>query len=377
MAAGIAGAFALIAALAAPGLAQAPRADATPIVERHMEASRDEAAEWPRSEGDQRVVGGWPLYRTERGQAAFNAAMATLKATEGPAPAAAAFKGCAGLACHVTLPAMSDDGWLRAGRIWVSPAEYVLIVHSKRYRNGREYRRHGSHGMRYFVLHEFHNGTRNVDPYDTISSHSSSVFVPYYMSKTHTDARGRRFVAIVQVAPNDVVSAHATSHGSAGPGVEVAKNVSDELEPLQALAGIVLTGMVKEAAPGLRVVNHRGTEGLPMLRAWEARLERLRASSGGVRVPLPFTAAAADRVAAATGRLGDLILKPGVSPRIPVAERSIVPARPTVTAFTPDAAPEPVAPTGRAARQATWREPSLVEPIRPALRPASAERTTR
>ena len=372
-----AGVLALSVALTSPGVAQAPRPDDAPIVERHMEASRDEAAELPRSEGDQRIVGGWPLYRTERGQAAFNAAMATLKATEGPAPATAAFKGCAALACHVTLPAMSDDGWLRAGRVWVSPAEYVLVVHSRRYRDGREYRRHGGRGMRYFVLHEFHNGTRNVDPYDTISSHSSSVFVPYYMSKTHADSRGRRFVVIVQVAPNDVVSAHATNYGSAGPGVEVAKNVNEELEPLQALAGIVLTSMVKEAAPGLRVVNHRGSEGQPMLQAWERRLEALRGASGGARVTLPFTAAAADRIAAARGRLGDLVLRPGASPRIPVAERGVVPARPSAAAFTPEAAPEPVEPVGRAARQAAWREPSLVEPIRPALRPASAERLQR
>ena len=28
--------------------------------------------------------------------------------------------------------------------------------------------------MRYFVLHEFHNSTRNTDPFDTISSHSGS-----------------------------------------------------------------------------------------------------------------------------------------------------------------------------------------------------------
>ena len=44
------------------------------------------------------------------------------------------------------------------------------------------------------------------------------------MSKQWTDARGRRFVIVVQVAPHDVVSFHATDKGSAGPGMEVAKN---------------------------------------------------------------------------------------------------------------------------------------------------------
>src|SRR5690606_36467252 len=118
----------------------------------------------------------------------------------------------------------------------------------------------------YFVFHEFHNSSRNTDPYDTISSHRGRVFVPFYMSKVGVDDHGRRYVAIIQVAPYDVVSVHATNYGSAGPGVEVAKNMSDDLQPLQARAGIVLARIVKRAAPLLRVVNHRGREGLSMLR---------------------------------------------------------------------------------------------------------------
>ena len=105
--------------------------------------------------------------------------------------------------------------------------------------------------MRYFVFHEFHNSTRNTDPFDTISSHSGSVFVPFYMSKQWTDARGRRFVIVVQVAPYDVVSFHATDKGSAGPGMEVAKNYTDALEPLQGLAGILVATILKTAAPQL------------------------------------------------------------------------------------------------------------------------------
>ena len=91
--------------------------------------------------------------------------------------------------------------------------------------------------MRYFVFHEFLNSTHNTDPYDTISAHSGSVFVPLYMSKQWTDAKGRRFVIVVQVAPYDVVSLHATDKGSAGPGMEVAKNTADELRAAAGAGG--------------------------------------------------------------------------------------------------------------------------------------------
>jgi hypothetical protein len=96
--------------------------------------------------------------------------------------------------------------------------------------------------MKYFVFHEFQNSSRNTDLYDTISSHKDSVFVPLYMSKPATDAKGRRFVIVLQVAPYDVLSIHATNWGSAGPGMEVAKNASDPVEPLQNLAGILVAG---------------------------------------------------------------------------------------------------------------------------------------
>ncbi len=204
------------------------------------------------------MVDGWPLYRTERGQTAFNEAMATLRATDGPAPARAAFRGCEQLKCPLSLPSISADGWLPSGRVWLSPTEYVLLVHSPRHRNGKSYRRHSQRSMKYFVFHEFHNSSRNVDPFDTISSHNSHVFVPLYMSKQRTDAKGRRFVTVVQVAPYDVVSTHATNMDSAGPGMEVAKNASDDLEPLQSLAGILIATLIKSAAPQLEVVNHHG-----------------------------------------------------------------------------------------------------------------------
>ena len=200
--------------------------------------------------------------------------MATLKATDGAAPAAGRVQWMRkDWQCNLSLPALGADGWIPPGRIWVSPTEYVLIVHSPRLRDGQSYRRRASRDMRYFVLHEFHNSTRNTDPFDTISSHSGSVFVPLYMSKQWTDAKGRRFVIVVQVAPYDVVSFHATDKGSAGPGMEVAKNYTDALEPLQGLAGILVATIVKTAAPQLEVVNHGGTEGLPMLTEYERRLQ--------------------------------------------------------------------------------------------------------
>jgi hypothetical protein len=355
--------------------------DAMPIKDRNIDVSREGATKLPRSEDDQALVDGWPLYRTERGQAAFNDVMATLKATDHAPPAQGAFKGCEGLACNLSLPVVGTDGWIPPGRIWVSPAEYVLIVHSPRLRDGQSYRRRAYRDMRYFVFHEFHNSTRNTDPFDTISSHSRSVFVPFYMSKQWIDAKGRRFVIVVQVAPHDVVSIHASDKGSAGPGMEVAKNYSDALEPLQGLAGILVATIVKTAAPHLEAVNHGGTEGLPMLTEYQRRLQTLRARPGAPSVALPFVPAQAQRVATASGRLGDMIVRRGASPLIPVAKRGIVPPKDetpetaTVSlrsaSLTADPVPALIGPIRLATRPAPRPEPTLVEPIRPATRPAS------
>ena len=372
-----------LAALIAPteSAAQAVGQDAAPVKNRHIDVSREGATKLPRSEDDQALVDGWPLYRTERGQAAFNDVMATLKATDGAAPASGAFKGCEALQCNLSLPVLGSDGWIPPGRLWVSPTEYVLIVHSPRLRDGQSYRRRSSRDMRYFVFHEFHNSTRNTDPFDTISSHSGSVFVSFYMSKQWTDAKGRRFVIVVQVAPHDVVSFHATDKGSAGPGMEVAKNYTDALEPLQGLAGILVATIVKTAAPQLEVVNHGGTEGLPMLTEYQRRLQTLRARPGAPIVVLPFVPAQAQRVATATGRLEDLIVRRDASPLIPVAKRGIVPPKDETSepatvpvrsaSLAADPVPTLIGPITAATRPAPQSEPTLVGPIRPATRPAT------
>ncbi len=354
--------------LTAPAAAQSAGLDASPIKQRHADAPRAGATQYPRSEGDQAKVDGWPLYRTERGQAAFNDAMATLKATDGAAPTAAAFKGCASLECNLALPTIGADGWLPAGRLWVSPTEYVLIVHSPRARAGQSPRRRALRTMRYFVFHEFHNSSRNTDLYDTISSHSGSVFVPLYMGKSSTDARGRHFVIVVQVSPYDVVSIHASNRGSAGPGIEVARNAADAVEPLQNLAGIVIAAAIKAAAPHLQVVNHRGDEGQPMLTAYERRLAAVRGRPAAPAVTLPYVPAPSQRLASAAGALDDLILRRGASPRIPMAERGIV-AAPTKTA---QIAPTPTSRQIAAVHEPSEREPVLVEPIRRATPPACA-----
>jgi hypothetical protein len=181
--------------------------------------------------------------------------------------------------------------------------------------------------MEHLVFHEFINSSRNVDPYDTISSHDEEVFVPFYMSKTRTDARGRSFVVVVQVAPYDVISVHATNLGSAGPGIEVAKNAGEELEGLQALGGIAVAGMIKGAAPHLDVVNHRGEEGLPMLEAYEGRLKRIARRPSSSSITLPFTPADAIRMTLADERLEQIVLRPGASPPVPVAARGVVPVQ--------------------------------------------------
>ena len=357
--------------------AQVVSQDTLPIKNRNVDVSRAAAASEtpPRSEGDQAIAGGWPLYRTERGQEAFNAAMATLQATDEPAPPPAVFKGCAGLDCNLSLPAIAEDGWIPQGRVWVSPTDYVLIVHSPRLREGQAYRRRSFREMKYFVFHEFQNSTQNTDPYDTISAHSGSVYVPLYMSREGTDAKGRHFVIVVQVAPYDVVSYHATNWGSAGPGMEVAKNSSDPLEPLQGLAGILIATIVKSAAPHLQVVNHRGVEGLPMLNAYKARLATLREHPAAPMVALPFVPAPAGRIATATAALGDLIVRSGISPTIPVAKRGFMPPKEEIAASAPvraaslmsDPVPVLIGPIRPAVRPTP---PTLVQPLQPAVRPA-------
>jgi hypothetical protein len=374
--------FALLMAAGAPaGRAQSARQGGERLKDRNIDVSRAGAAQLPRTEGDQVLVEGWPLYRTERGQQAFNDSMATLRATDGAAPPPGAFQKCAQLECHVALPSVTPDGWIPPGRLWVSPTEYVLIVHSPRLHEGQPYRRRASREMRYFVFHEFHNSTRNTDPFDTISSHSGSVFVPLYMSKEWADARGRRFVILVQVAPYDVVSFHATDWGSAGPGMEVAKNTTEELEPLQGLAGIVVATILKMAAPQLEIVNHGGNEGLPMLRRYERRLAALKARASAPAVVLPFVAARGERVAAASGSLEDLIVRRAASPLIPIADRAVVPPPTALSAFPPlsaqsavlAAGPEPtlIGPIRPAVRPDPRAQPQLVEPIRPAVRPGA------
>jgi len=369
--------------VAAPthSVAQAALQNSQLLKDRNMDVSRAGATQLPRSEGDQALVDGWPLYRTERGQQAFNDTMATLRATDGAAPTPTAFQGCAQLECNLALPSVGSGGWIPPGRIWVSPTEYVLIVHSPRLPEGQSYRRRAGRDMRYFVFHEFHNSTRNTDPFDTISSHSGSVFVPLYMSKAWSDARGRRFVIVVQVAPYDVVSFHATDWGSAGPGMEVAKNMTEELEPLQGLGGILVAAILKMAAPQLEIVNHGGYEGLPMLKQYEHRLAALKARPAAPTVMLPFVPARPERVAAASGRLEDLIVRRGASALIPIAERGVVPPKTALSASLPVSVqptllvvdPEPmlIGPIRPAVRPALPSEPRLVEPIRPAMRPSN------
>ena len=75
--------------------------------------------------------------------------------------------------------------------------------------------------------------------------------------------------------------------------MEVAKNTVDELEPLQAQAGVLVAAIVKTAAPQLAVVNHRGNEGLPMLTAYKQRLATLRERPGAPTIALPFVPAPA------------------------------------------------------------------------------------
>ncbi|MEL6227948.1 MAG: hypothetical protein AAFR01_13165, partial [Pseudomonadota bacterium] len=252
-----------------------------PIVKRHMGASRHQSNRFPKRESDQAVISGWPLYRNDRGQQAFNQAMATLRATEGPSPRANAFRTCPKLDCPVVVPKISQRGWMPSGRLWLSPTEYIVFAVSPRPFRGGGYRRRPKSQMQLFVYHEFHNATRNTDVYDTISAHRRSVFVSFYLSTVHRDAAGRRFVVLVQSAPHNVVSRHASNRGNRGAGIEVAANYGTPLAPLQKKAGVIVGQMMKEREPQIRHVHHRHREGLTLLRAWQRyRRNAKRAAPG-------------------------------------------------------------------------------------------------
>ena len=300
-----------LVSVVAAGPAGALGLDGVPLLKRHTDITREAATKFPRREEDQAVVDGWPLYRTERGQEAFNTAMATLAATNGAPPPAHAFRGCTNLNCHLRLPKIASNGWLPPGRLWLSPDSYMVIVRSPRPGINR---RRSPGRMRLFVFHEFRNGTRNTDVYDTISAHRRSVFVPFYISKPSVDAEGRNFVFLIQIAPYDVRSRHAANHGNRGPGVEVAKNYSDPLSPLQSKAGVLLGEMVRAKSPRLRMVHHRQTEGLEMLRAYKSRRRALRRVPARNRITLPFVPLEQSRLASARLELGDLIRRPGLRP---------------------------------------------------------------
>ncbi len=303
----------ILLAAATISTAMALEPGASPIAGRNMDVLREAAAEKPRSAHEQAIVDGWPLYRTPRGQYYFNRAMATLRATDTDPPSSGVFAGCDDLECPIDLPQISQSGWIPAGRLWLSQETYVLFVRAPRQIDD-PFRRRSARSMRYFIFHEFHNGTGNVDPFDTAASHSGAVYVTFYLSKTYRDARGRRFVVVLQVAPYDVVSIHATNLGNAGSGIEVAKNYGDGLEPLQSQAGILVATIVKEASPHLQVVNHRGSEGRPMLHAYVRRLRAIRGKCGSRRLRLPFAPISANHVREARGEIWQLIRLRNVVP---------------------------------------------------------------
>ncbi|MEL7544166.1 MAG: hypothetical protein AAGJ70_10355 [Pseudomonadota bacterium] len=321
---------------------------AVPITQMHMDVGprKGRATDKPRKEADQTLVRGWPLYRTKRGQQAYNHTMATLAATDVRPPSANAFSGCRDQLCSLKLPKIDARGWIPAGRLWTSPNDYILFVHSPRKIRGRKIRRRSSRTMRFFVFHEFHNSTRNTDVFDTISAHKFSVFVPFYIGKQGKDARGRNYVTVIQVAPYDVKSRHASNMGHRGPGVEVAKNKWESLPPLQSKAGVLLAAIVKQAAPRLKVVHHRYKEGLPMLRAYQARVKVLRAASSSRERTIPFTPARSRTVALISKPLNTIIRRKGLKPArrlaaLPGAKRPKTAARTRVSVAPRVAVPVP------------------------------------
>ncbi|MEO0618269.1 MAG: hypothetical protein AAFZ01_03215 [Pseudomonadota bacterium] len=183
--------------------------------------------------------------------------------------------------------------------------------------------------------------------FDTISAHKFSVFVPFYIGKQGKDARGRNYVTVIQVAPYDVKSRHASNMGHRGPGVEVAKNKWEPLPPLQSKAGVLLAAIVKQASPRLKVVHHRYKEGLPMLRAYQARVKALRAAGSSRERAIPFTPARSRTVARISQPLNTIIRRKGLRPArrlaaLPGAPRTRVSVAPRTAVPVPKQAVRPV-----------------------------------
>jgi hypothetical protein len=105
-----------------------------------------------------------------------------------------------------------------------------------------------------------------------------------------------------------------------------------------------------------------------MLNVYERRVSALRSRSTA-SVTLPFVAAPAQRVTLAAARYDELILRPGMSPRIPVAERGIVAKAAPAAAAAAASTTAVESKTGRFASAALV--PQLVGPIRLATRPAA------
>jgi len=291
-------------------LVEAAALVSVPITQRHADVTRELATERPHKEEDQKIVDGWPMYRTDRGQEAFNRAMATMAATDQANPPKSAFRGCRNLACRLKLPKLTRRGWIPEGRLWVSPREYVLFVQSPR---SKKFRRRSKRTMKYFIFHEFHNSTRNTDVYDTVSAHKRSVFVPFYLGKEGKDAAGNSYVVVIQTAPHNVISRHASNLGSRGPGIEVAKNKWEKLTRLQASGGLATAAIVEKSEPQLKMLPHRFDEGKPMLNAYRKRLKLIRKTPRNSAVRLPFVPARSRKIARAKVELGALISRKGVT----------------------------------------------------------------
>ena len=235
----------------------------------------------------------------------------------------------------------------------------MLIVHSPRLRDGASYRRRSQRDMRYFVLrvpqqHAQHRPLRHhLRP-------QRQRFVPLYMASSRRrprpplrHRRAGRPLRRRQPACHD--------KGSAGAGVEVAKDTSDELQPLQALGRASCHHHRQGRSPQLAVVHHRGVEGLPMLNALQRRLAILREQPEDPRRPLPFMPAHPERVARANASLHDLITSPRRLGRNPRRQCAFLPPRGTIVSAT-----GPM----RATSGGGDPVPVLVAPLRLATRPA-------
>lgn len=178
------------------------------------------------------------------------------------------------------------DGWLPEGElvpgVRIVREEWAGRPHKGRLRDDNSI----------FVFHEtqvigskgepIDDARRIIDSWKSATGGRRGVYTPLMVSKTQIDREGKPYVEVIQIAPIQEYSAHASRLGNQnGSGVEVAMQQGDIPEPMQVKAAAAIADAVKGWKPDIRFVNHQDPEGLAMKNVIAAREARLPAPSPG------------------------------------------------------------------------------------------------